>query len=229
MDMFELNYFSPWLKGNMDNWKQLIECSDVKAFKRNAVIFYMGEVSDYAYIVKSGRVGLNTYSEDGDELTIAILESNALFGEFSILDNKPNICTAIAIKNSEVYRISRSNLIATLSANPILYTAMIEDLCSKIRLLHSHLLNVSSKNAISRVALKFIQICDKFGAKTNSVYKLSIKFTHQELASIAGLNRVTVSNVIGMFTNRGIISKDNNFYIIRDLETLKAISKQGTV
>ena len=118
MDTFELNYFSPWLKGHMDDWKNLVECSDVKFYKKNTIIFCMGEINNCAYIVKSGRVGMNTYSEEGDEITIAIMENGTLFGEFSLLDNKPNICTAITIKNTEIYRISRSSLIGILSANP---------------------------------------------------------------------------------------------------------------
>lgn len=229
MDVFDLKYFSPWLKGNIDDWRNLIDYGTITVFKKNSVIFYMGDVNNYAYILKDGRVGLNTYSEDGDEITIAIIESGAMFGELSLLDNEPNICTAIAIRDTEVYRISKPDLISVLSTDPQLHMAIMNNLCQKIRLLHSHLLNISSKSATSRVALKFLQMCEEYGIRTNNIYKLRIKFTHQELANITGLNRVSVSNIIRKFTNKGIITKNNNYFIIEDLEKLKVISEQGTL
>ena len=57
--------------------------------------------------------------------------------------------------------------------------------------------------------------------KTSS-YKFTLKYTHQNIADLTGLSRVSVSNIISKFQNLGILKKDSfdGYIIIKDPERL---------
>ena len=50
-----------------------------------------------------------------------------------------------------------------------------------------------------------------------------MKFTHQEMANLTGLNRVTVSNIMSSLTTMGLISKVDGYMVIEDVNKLNSL------
>ena len=55
---------------------------------------------------------------------------------------------------------------------------------------------------------------------TEEGYNLNIKFTHHEMASLTGLSRVSVSNIISDLSSRGILKKENGYLIVKDINAI---------
>lgn len=56
--------------------------------------------------------------------------------------------------------------------------------------------------------------------ESDDTYRLQIKFTHQEMADLTGLSRVTVSNILSSMTCKGIIEKQDGYLIIKNLDAM---------
>ncbi len=216
----KLLYFSPWMELDAYDWKELTKGQLTKSYKRNSTIFYIQEVNTHIYIVKKGRIRISTFSEEGDEQSIAIARPGCMIGELSVIDGKPNMSSAIAITDAELYIIPKEHLETKLPSSLELQTTFMKNLAEKIRLLYSQVQNLSFRGATSRIAICLLMLSKDFGVDTHYGCKLSIKFTHQEMANLTGLCRVTVSNIMSELINRDIIGKIDNYVVIKNFNEL---------
>ena len=66
-----------------------------------------GEPADCMYAIVSGRLQLFTESGDGTQRLLAELRSGETVGEVDLIDGRPRMATARAVRDSELVRVSR--------------------------------------------------------------------------------------------------------------------------
>ena len=77
----------------------------VEKFAKGKPIFKAGEPTRGIFLVKSGKVEISMMTADGWKQTLALLSENHIFGELSVIENKPTHgADATAIDDTEVYR-----------------------------------------------------------------------------------------------------------------------------
>lgn len=213
---------SPWLIMDFKNWKNLIEVSEVKTYQRRTVVYQQSDQPAYVYLVKSGRVVLESYSMNGKKRSIYIADKGTCFGELSCLDQLPNYCTAITNVKTELYLISKSRFIQEIHQNHEFCMTLLKTMSFKTRLITSLLELMSFNDSNSRICHSLLSLSQLYGITTEQGYcKINIKFTHQEMAHQAGLSRVSVSNIFLDLTNQGLITKEKGYLIIKDIHALQ--------
>ncbi|MEK9753735.1 MAG: cyclic nucleotide-binding domain-containing protein [Rhodospirillaceae bacterium] len=80
-----------------------------KTIARDTMIFQEGDVANYAYLLKSGRVEITVY-KGGKHVLLTTIMPNQLFGELALIDQKPRSATAIAVEPSEVIVVKPDDL-----------------------------------------------------------------------------------------------------------------------
>ncbi|MDA8424152.1 MAG: cyclic nucleotide-binding domain-containing protein [Nitrospiraceae bacterium] len=77
----------------------------VEKFAKGKPIFKAGEQTKGIFLVKTGKVEISMLTADGWKQTLALLSENHIFGELSVIENKPTHgADATAIDDTEVYR-----------------------------------------------------------------------------------------------------------------------------
>jgi CRP-like cAMP-binding protein len=213
--------YSPWLKIDDYNWDSLTKGKKSLAYKKNDVIYHQQTYTDFVYLVKSGRVRLSIYSKDGREKSLFIADKNCLFGELSAFDNLPNHATAMAVADSEVYHIPKTLFIECLKVDHDLSLKTIEILARKNRLLAAQIEDLSFNDAYTRVAIALIKLSLSYSSDCSDGNKLEIKFTHQEMANLLGLSRVSVSKIMSDFIKLSILEKKDGYIVLKDVKKLK--------
>lgn len=216
----DINYYSPWMEVNAFDWTPLTKGQPIIKFKKNTVIYNSFETNKYTYIIKKGRVRLSIFSRQGDEGAISVAQKGCMIGEFSLFDDNQNFSLATTIVDTELYRINKVHFFDVLSKNHQVQANLYNSLIRKIRILSSQFETLSFRKSTSRIAISLLMLVDAYGIRRNNGITLSIKFTHQELANITGLCRVTVSNFFRELMNEGIISKSNGHLVIKDIARL---------
>jgi len=213
---------SPWLTMDLESWENLIKVSEVKTYPSGSVIYLQSEQPDFIYLVKEGRVVLETYSMSGKKRSIYIADSGTCFGELSCFDQLPNFCTATTNVKTQLYLISKPRLIQEIYQNPGFSMTLIKTMALKTRLI-THLLELMTfYSSNSRVCHSLLSLIQLYGHRTNQgYYKINIKFTHQELAYQTGLSRVSVSNIFLDLTKQGLIEKEKGYLVIKDIQLLQ--------
>ena len=103
-----------------------------KWVKKGDVILREAGVDESAYYISSGRVQI-TKEKEGKQIVLAILEQGQIFGEMSLIDEKPNSATATALEDCMLEEISAATLIEMLKKSPRLIQILVSILVERIR------------------------------------------------------------------------------------------------
>lgn len=215
---------SPWISGDLDSLALLTAGRQTSLFRKDTTVYYQGDDAEEIFIVKTGRVRITTYAENGLEKQVFIAEKGALFGELSIFVDNVYRCSAVAIVDSEIYRIPVIDLVNTLQKDWNTTVYFIRSLCRKGLTFEQEILDLSFMQSTHRTVKTLLNLCDQYGTPCRvdglDGIRINIRFSHQDVANLIGSNRVTVSNIFSDLAKDGILIKDSGRYVVLDRQRL---------
>lgn len=214
------NVTSPWIESNEIDWNYITHNIEPKKYSKNEVLFEQNSSTDYVYLINNGRVRLDIISYAGEEKTIFIAGKGIFIGDLSPIDNLPNICRATTSTDCEIYLILKSDFKKHLLTNIKFATDILYINSKKIRLLVEDIKQLSFNNAYYRVCYALVHLAKQYSSLTKEGYKLDMKFTHQEMANLTGLSRVSVSNIISELQSKEVLKKMDGYLLIKDINSI---------
>ena len=216
---------SPWMLMEID-WSSLTDGLNPKTFKKGHVFYEQDEASDYVYIVERGRVALRIFTTEGDARTIITLDAGCIFGNLSLFDDKANSCRAVSVSDeASVYIIPKPHVIRRINEDANLMHNMLLESNRVNRILTKQMELMSFRNAECIISFYLMHMANLYSENSSggdgSERRLTMKFTHQDIADVTGLSRVCVSNVLSALMKEGIMDKQEGSYILRDSEALE--------
>ncbi|MPM99988.1 hypothetical protein SDC9_147183 [bioreactor metagenome] len=158
-----------------------------------------------------------------------IVKPGCIFGEVSYFTHMPFDTGAEAIVDSKIYVIPYSVISAYLVGNPDVNMALSLSLSRKLRACTQVIDNLVMKNATAMVVTYLKYIANAHGEKdANNKIRINIKFTHEDVASITNLSRVTVSNIFSDLFKLGILEKRDGKVYIQNILKLDAMIEDET-
>ena len=168
----------------------------VKKFKKNETILYEEDTNKYMYVIVEGNVKVVKMTEDGKEIMLAVHKSGDSFGEISLINGKTTTASVLALKDSIIAIMTKENFYALIYSQKKFLNNLLKKMCSLIREDVATIELLNFNNASQRLKVLFINLAHKYGEKTSQGIALHIKFTHQDIANMAGLARETVTRVL---------------------------------
>ena len=98
--------------------KELASVIDSETVRMGQTIFNAGDLGDSLYIVRSGEVELSVKDTAGQKIVLTVVEKNDLFGELSMLDERPRSATAVSLVDSELLLLDRHDLLLLFQKQP---------------------------------------------------------------------------------------------------------------
>lgn len=206
---------SPWLLGDSSAWEALIPYAKRVAYKKNSIIYHQNSVAENVYIVKAGRVNLSILSHDGVEKSLYVVSAGSAFGEVPVISGINISGQATAKTDCEVYVVSAPVFLRYVYSDSKTMMALARLTAKKIHLLTGHIELLSFFDINYRVCKMLIYLAHQYGVKTEGGLMIDMRFTHQELASMVGASRVSVTKLLNDLIKAGLIRrKDGKFFII---------------
>ena len=212
---------SPWLSTKFSDWTFLKGHGTMKHYKKGDMIQSSDSIESVFYIEK-GRIRTSVFNEEGEEKIILVVDNGNLFNLIILAENLPNYLCYTALTDCIIYRVSADIFINLLKNDTAMSMKVIMDLSRVVKILTSHVEDMTFMRAPSRVSKCLYMLCREYGSPTKTGIKINIKFTHYEMAIYAGTCRVTISHIMENMEKNNIISKENGFVIVKDIEKLKA-------
>ncbi len=213
-------FFSPWITCDINLWKSLYADSLPRLYKKNKIILHQNSECEGIYIVVSGRIRVTVLEPQGNEIQLCIAEKGSICCGASAILRLPNLYTCIALTDCQCYFIPLNLLLKQLKVNPSLNMNFMEYLARKNAVLTQKVTELSFMQSSQRIASLLIALCNQYGKEEQRGTKISIKFTHQDVAGMVNTSRVTVSNVINYFIKKDIVEKVDGHFIIKDIDKL---------
>ena len=216
------NEKSPWIHLDLSYWENLLTDQTPRLYRKKTFLFQNGDAADYVYIIKSGRVRVTYYGEDGNEKQLYIGEAGSICGELDCIQNQPYNASALAIVDSEVFCLPYKILENQLQKNWSLTKKLMQVICRKSYIFTEQILELSFNQSAQRVARILLNIAAEYGQDMpDGGVRIKIKFTHQDIATMINISRVTTNNIINDFCDKGIIAREEGYYILKDTAKLQ--------
>lgn len=184
---------------------------------------------DVIFFVFLGKVKISYYSEDGKEFTVAILSPGEVYSEHSL-------ALATAVEETEVLYLSMADFRLMMDESPELARRLIRVLGQILRMTNDLVIDLAFREAASRLARVFWRAVqseknqriilnpESSGLAQHSPTSLnycSVHLTHEELASLSGTTRQTVSEILSHWERQGILTTQRGQVLILNLDLLE--------
>lgn len=195
---------SPYLTDNLTDHPEelslLLSISKPKDFTAGALVYVQGEESKpYFYLIEQGKVKISLLSKDGSEKIIIIQEKNTLFGYAATFDGHPYFHTATAVEETRLRVVHINDFLNLAEKHPKVALLIIAAFSRVTRMLVLQIEDFSFLDAEKRVAHMIYKLALEVGQKTSKGLLMAKKVTQEDIASLTGLSRVSVSLALNHF------------------------------
>lgn len=194
--------------------KDIIQLIERKPYSKHETVMSTGDNFDRMYIVNSGSLKATTYSKDGKEQILYMLNEGDSFGEMSLLKEIVSPYDLIALEESYICIIPKYKFDKFLRENPEIIFAIMESVHEKITSLEKLVGAISSNDADSRFNFLINRLMKQTGKKTSQGVLIGIRLTHEDMANFVGVTRETISRKLSYLSSEGKIQILKNRQII---------------
>ena len=180
----------------------------VEAFERGKTIFFPGDPAERVYFLLKGAVKLSRVYEAGEEITVALVRENSVFGVLSLITGQQSdrfyhavAFTPVELLSAPIVQVERA-----LAENPELSMLMLRGLSSRILQTEMMIETLAHRDMGSRLVSFLLILCRDFGVPTTEGIRIDLKLSHQAIAEAIGSTRVTVTRLLGELRQENMIS-----------------------
>lgn len=170
------------------------------------------------FVIVSGSVKISTEDAEGREIIVSIGYPSDFFGEIALLDDDTRSATVTAIEPTSVLSIEKSDFLRFFVTYPEFALRMLAVMGQRIRKTDEKLIHMAFADSFAKIARTLLTIYEKEGVQAEGELPyIHDRFTRQELASLSGVSRETVSRSLGAFIQAELIRvADNRIYILNE-------------
>jgi CRP-like cAMP-binding protein len=194
--------------------------SKVREYKLGEAVFHPVRVPRSVYLLEDGLVRIFRVSPDGNELTIGYVRPGELFGDVSVITEEPRQSFATSARRSRILEIPKDVFLAVVRTAKPLYEVTKQVGLRLIRC-QSRAEDLVFYDARARLARVLLRLCDEFGRRTDHGLAVGLPLTQQEIASLIGTTRQTVSTALGGMIRAGLVARRPRELIVTDPRALR--------
>lgn len=189
-------------------------------FAANSYVYLPDEPAQNIYLINKGRIKIGTYSEDGKEVTKAILGPGEVFGEMAIMGQENRRDFAFVMNDTNVCILERSDLSSMLRERNELQLFFMRMIGNRTLQLEARLENLVFKTSKTRIIEFLYQLADEKGRDVGMEKEVKNMLTHKEIADLTATSRQTVNAVMNDLRTRNVISFNRQRMLVRDMDQL---------
>ena len=203
--------------------KSIQELCKTRKYPKNSMIILEEEMGDVVFIVMSGTIKITRVNDEGKEVILAMLGSGEVFGEMAILDGESRSANALSQENCEVVTINREDFLNLLKTNNKVSLNLMTEFAIRLRKSDQQIEALSLDDAEHRIGVSILNLAEELGVIRQGVVTVDNLPYQQDIANMAGTSRETVSRVMKIFEDRGLITKTGHKLSIPDYAFFKRI------
>ena len=188
---------------------------------RSEFIYMPGDLADFVYILKRGRVKLSVLSESGKEIAIDIIQPGEIFGEFALVDESLRSNMTQALDDVLMWVFSRQDFTRLLTTQPKLALSYIRLVGDRRRRMEKKLSDITSKAVSARICELLHELSTSATEVETAAPDYLVPLTHHDVASLIGAARQTTTTVLNDLERRGIIELGRGWLRVKHLKELQ--------
>jgi len=197
------------------------EAGSTVHYPKGHVIFAAGDISDRVFLLESGWVKIYRLSADGKRVTVGRIRSpGEMMGLAETLLEVERTCFAGAINNVTMVVLRKDEFEQLMAKHPFLAIKVSKLLAVRMREAEGIIHEMVCWQAPGRLALMLMKMGDRCGKETKNGIILDVQLTHEEIASMVGTSRQTVTSLLNTFKQEKSIAYEGRTIRILDPDKL---------
>jgi CRP/FNR family cyclic AMP-dependent transcriptional regulator len=198
----------------------------VTVFSPGAVMCVEGEPVTYVFVLVEGWVKIRAVTADGRELVLALRGQGDVIGELAGETTGYRTATVQAIGTVRALIVAFEKFSSFLDSHLGAGHAYRRMFAQRWNDAESLLRSRSMTNGAQRLASLLLELAARHGTETDRAVHVAMPLTQEELASLTGASRATVTRALSNWRQRGIIRTGQRDITITDLAALRKIAGQ---
>ncbi|MCA1727662.1 MAG: Crp/Fnr family transcriptional regulator, partial [Actinobacteria bacterium] len=203
-----------------EDMRDLADKFHVVRYHKGEVIFREGEPAERLFVIAEGRVKLTIASPNGQELLIAVLGREQIFGELAIVDRGLREMDARAMEDVTLFQLVSDQFWTLIEARPALARRLLELMGRRLRRADQATQDLVFFDAPTRLARKLLDLAEEHGESSGDGVRVDTKVTQEEIAQMIGVSRESANRLISSFAGRGWIDWNDGNPVILEPEQL---------
>lgn len=193
-----------------------------REFRRGDPIYLPADQADGVLLLTSGRAKIASFSDDGKQTILAFIEPGELFGELALIGSDTREEYAEAVEKSTVLLMPAGVLQELVNTNQRLCQGITKLFGLRRQRIERRLKYLLFRSNRERLVSLLVELAAQYGEPADGGVRLKIKLSHQDLASIIGSTRETVTVVLGELQAEGLLTTGRRKILLTDVDRLAA-------
>jgi CRP/FNR family transcriptional regulator, cyclic AMP receptor protein len=220
-----------WHIGNCSLFQQLsatqLACLESKArsrvFPKGAAIYLPTDQADCVFLLAEGRIRLCSITPDGKQAILGFIEPGEVFGELALFHSNSHEERAESATTSTVVLLPGEVVRQFMENCPQLAIGITKLIGFRRARIERRLRSLLFRSNRDRLIQLLLELADQYGKKHALGILIGISLTHQELASIIGATRESVTMTLGDLQSEGLIQVARQKLVIMEIARLAGI------
>ncbi|HEY4439123.1 MAG TPA: Crp/Fnr family transcriptional regulator [Candidatus Elarobacter sp.] len=186
-----------------------------RTFRKRAVLFEQGDPARMVYLVKRGKVRISRTTEDGKEITVAVLGEGDIFGEEVVFS--PDVVRttqATCLEDSYLCMSRMQDIYGIMARNPLIALNIAKYLSEQRDDALTAVEEISSLKVPDRLVRLFERMAEDHGVPARGGTRVDVRLTHAQIASLIGSTRETVSLELSNLVRAGRLALEGGFIVL---------------
>jgi len=170
---------------------------------KGETLFDQGTTANSFFQVKTGRVKMVSYNEQGREFVQGLFTEGQSFGEPPFFNDVPYPAAAVAVTDSTVWRCPRDQFLRLLAEHPDIHLQLTKVLSGRLVYKSMMLAEIAVEEAEHR--LRTLIEYFRSAAPEGAGRSYRVPFTRQQLADMTGLRVETVVRSVKAMEQTGVL------------------------
>ena len=186
--------------------------------ERSKTIFFPGDPAERVYLIRRGAVRLSRVYESGEEITVALLRENSLFGVLSLLTGhrSDRFYHAVAFTRVDMVTAPAASVRQAIEEDTSVGLLLLQGLSSRILQTETMIETLTHRDMSSRLVSFLLVLCRDFGIPGEKGITIDLRLSHQSIAEAIGSTRVTITRLLGDLRNSGLLKIDRKKITVFD-------------
>ena len=194
-----------------------------RQFPRGTPVYLPVDQANGVLLLTKGRVKICNFTEEGKQAILAFIEPGEIFGELSILETDSlREEYAEATEKASVILIPSDVMDGLVQKHPSVSLGITRLFGLRRKRIERRLKNLLYRSNRERLIHLLLELVEAYGKRTSLGIDLGIKLSHQDLASVIGSTRETVTVVLGELQAEGKLQLGRRKIMMTDLAALAA-------
>ncbi|WP_106498589.1 Crp/Fnr family transcriptional regulator [Lentibacillus sp. Marseille-P4043] len=211
------------LRLETNDYNMLIADSERLRVKKGELIFSEGSLAENLYFISKGEIRIFKDLGENKKLTIFTRSEQDGFGEIGIFSGNKYSNTAQATKNSELFIIKKAELEKLLGQNGGLGLQFTRWVAESLEESKARIRDFIAFGSEGAVASMFVRYSNMYGIVTPKGIRITEPIMIRDISNYIGISRETVSRIVNKWKAQGILTNDNKYFLIKDINYFKKL------